>query len=242
MVDLQRSRVVVDAPQHSGLTGPLDYTSEHPLAPGSLVRVPLGRRDVAGLVWPAAQPDSTPGAMLAAPALPITLRAVQQVVRSLPPLSPRWCELVSFTAAYYQRSIGEVALSVLPPELRKLDDAQLQRRIDRLRRALLPTRCRAGAAGAARRACGERRTGAGARPNSTRCAPRSRVPSCCCTAPPAAARPRSTCAPPSRCSPPGVRCWCWCPRSTSRRNSKRASPSVSAPRRRRAASSRCTAV
>ncbi len=138
MVDLQQVRVAVDAPQHSGLTGPLDYTSEHPLAPGSLVRVPLGRRDVAGLVWPAVQPDVTPEAMPAVLAPTMTLRAVQQVVRSLPPLSPRWCELVNFTAAYYQRSIGEVALSVLPPELRKLDDAQLQRRIDRLRRALLP--------------------------------------------------------------------------------------------------------
>ncbi len=131
-----RVRVAVDAPQHSGLTGPLDYTSEHPLAPGSLVRVPLGRRDVAGLVWPAAQPGMAPDPKPPAEAPTASLRAVQQFVRSLPPLSPRWCELVGFTAAYYQRSVGEVALSVLPPELRKLDDAQLQRRIDRLHKAM----------------------------------------------------------------------------------------------------------
>ncbi|MDE2453336.1 MAG: primosomal protein N', partial [Burkholderiales bacterium] len=37
-------------------------------------------------------------------------------------------------AAYYQRSTGELALSVLPPELRKLDERQLARRIARLQR------------------------------------------------------------------------------------------------------------
>ena len=134
MVDLVRVRVAVDAPQHSGLTGPLDYSSECPLAPGSLVHVPLGRRSVAGLIWPsgpAAGADET-AATAAQQALQPELRQVQQVVGSLPPLSPRWCELVDFAAAYYQRSVGEVAMSVLPPELRKLDDAQLQRRIVRL--------------------------------------------------------------------------------------------------------------
>ena len=42
-----RVRVAVDTPQHSGLTGPLDYLSEQALAPGSLVRVPLGKRELA---------------------------------------------------------------------------------------------------------------------------------------------------------------------------------------------------
>ncbi len=129
-------QVAVDAPQHSGLTGPLDYLSECPLLPGTLVRVPLGRREVPGLVWLAAKPALPDPADSAAGLAPPVLRAVQQVMQSLPPLSPRWCELVGFAASYYQRSVGEVALSVLPPELRKLDDAQLQRRIDRLRKAL----------------------------------------------------------------------------------------------------------
>ena len=101
------------------------------------------------------------------------LRAVQaSVVRSLAPLSPRWCELVSFAAAYYQRSVGEVALSVLPPELRKLDDAQLQRRIDRLHGAW-PTRT-----GARRRpsACRDAERRAGARSTSSLALPRRRAP------------------------------------------------------------------
>ncbi len=120
-------RVVVEAPAHTGLTRPLDYTSEQSLAPGTLVRVPLGRREVPGLVWAADESDATARA---------ELRPVTQALLSLPPLSPRWCALVEFASGYYQRSIGEVALSVLPPELRKLDDAQLAGRIKRMGKTL----------------------------------------------------------------------------------------------------------
>jgi primosomal protein N' (replication factor Y) len=90
------------------------------------VRVPLGRRDVPGVVWPGASE---------APA-EVALRGVQQALTSVPPLGARWCELVAFAGGYYQRSVGEVALSVLPPELRKLDDAQLANRIKKLHKAL----------------------------------------------------------------------------------------------------------
>ena len=118
--------VAVETPQHSGLQGTLDYLSERPLPPGTLVRVPLGRRDMPGIVWPG-EASSEPS---------LALKPVGQVMDSLPPLATRWCELVGFAAAYYQRSIGEMALSVLPPELRKLDDAQLAARIAKLRKAL----------------------------------------------------------------------------------------------------------
>jgi len=134
-----RIRVAVEAPLHSAISGPLDYTSERTLAHGTLVRVPLGRREVPGIVWPAdkLEPVSTE----AAPDDPAPeLRAVQQVLQSMPPLSARWCELVGFAAAYYQRGVGEVAMAVLPPELRKLGDAQLQRRIARLDKPLDPPR------------------------------------------------------------------------------------------------------
>jgi len=39
--------------------------------------------------------------------------------------------LVEFAAAYYQRGLGEVALAVLPPELRRLDAAQVAQRVAR---------------------------------------------------------------------------------------------------------------
>jgi primosomal protein N' (replication factor Y) len=121
-----RLRVAVDAPQHTGLSAPLDYTSEHLLVPGTLVSVPLGRREVPGVVWHGdAEADSA-----------VELRPVTASLESLPPLGPAWRELVDFAAAYYQRSTGEIALSVLPPELRKLDDAQLANRIRKLHKAL----------------------------------------------------------------------------------------------------------
>ena len=118
-------RVAVDAPQHTGLIGPLDYLSEHPLSPGTIVSVPFGRRQVPGVVW-RGEPDAESE---------IELRPVGAALVSLPPLDAPWRELVDFAAAYYQRSTGEIALSVLPPELRKLDDAQLANRIRKLHKA-----------------------------------------------------------------------------------------------------------
>lgn len=117
--------VAVETPQHSGLQGTLDYTSERLLSPGTLVRVPLGRREVPGIVWPG-EASSEPT---------LALKPIAQVLDALPPLSTRWCELVGFAAAYYQRSVGEMALAVLPPELRKLDNDQLANRVARLRKA-----------------------------------------------------------------------------------------------------------
>ena len=115
-------RVAVEAPQHSGLTGALDYLSEQPLPPGTLLRVPLGKRVLLGIVWHGA------------PAVPAgyALRPVGEVFEALPPLAPAWLALVDFAAGYYQRSVGELALAVLPPELRKLDAAGLTQRLARL--------------------------------------------------------------------------------------------------------------
>ena len=76
MTEPVRLRVAVEAPQHTGLIGPLDYSGERPLAPGTLVRVPLGRREVAGMVWPGTSdaPEN------------VALRSVVQALTSLPPL------------------------------------------------------------------------------------------------------------------------------------------------------------
>jgi primosomal protein N' (replication factor Y) len=118
-------RVAVEAPRHSAVGGLLDYTSGEPLAPGTLIRVPLGRRDVPGLVW-----DAPAGAHAAVP----DLRAVAAVLAAMPPLPADWRALIEFAAGYYQRGIGELALAVLPPELRKLDPTRLARRVARLQR------------------------------------------------------------------------------------------------------------
>ena len=117
-------RIAVETPQHAGLGPCLDYLSEQILAPGTLVRVPLGKRDVPGIVW---QVGGSAGAET------LELRAVRQAMTAMPPLSDAWRQLVAFSAGYYQRGLGELALAVLPPELRKIDAIQLERRLARLR-------------------------------------------------------------------------------------------------------------
>ena len=116
--------VLVQTPAHSGLGGALHYEHTEALPAGSLVRVPLGQRQTLGVVVP------SPGH--ADPPEGTRLRAISDVLEDLPPLGQRWLDLVDFTARYYQRSPGEVALSALPPALRDLDTIQLARRLKRL--------------------------------------------------------------------------------------------------------------
>ena len=123
--------VAVETPRHSGVGTLLDYGSTQSLQPGTLLRVPLGRREVAGLVWdavadPPARPQDTAAAAVA-------LRPLTEVLDALPPLPADWRALVDFAAAYYQRGVGELAMAVLPPELRKIDQTRLARRVARVR-------------------------------------------------------------------------------------------------------------
>ncbi|MDL2337873.1 MAG: primosomal protein N' [Pseudomonadota bacterium] len=131
MTETTHLRVAVDTPQHTALREPLAYLGDPSIAPGTLVRVPLGRREVTGIVWPDhAEADRDPLDIA------IEVKPLLHALTALAPLGAAWCQLVEFAAAYYQRGIGEVALSVLPPELRKLDDGQVRQRIARLNKAL----------------------------------------------------------------------------------------------------------
>ena len=113
--------VVVAAPAHSNVGAPLTYRSEQALTPGTLVRVPLGKREGLGVVW-GALPDS--GGLLE-----IQTKSVASVLDALAPLAEDWRRLINFTATYYQRSAGEVALAALPPQLRELSSVQMARRL-----------------------------------------------------------------------------------------------------------------
>ncbi|MEP6823510.1 MAG: primosomal protein N' [Ramlibacter sp.] len=120
----ERLAIVVPTPSHSGLRGPLSYRSEFPLAPGMLVRVPLGKREVLGVVWdapPAGQEER----------LEMEDKPIASALEGLAALSAPWRQLVTFTANYYQRSLGEVALAALPPQLRDLSSVELARRLKR---------------------------------------------------------------------------------------------------------------
>jgi primosomal protein N' (replication factor Y) len=121
--------VALHTPSHSGVGDLLSYASAQPLPPGTLVRVPLGKREVLGVVWDAAEATGE---------LPegAAMRPVAGVLEGVAPLALPWRRLVAFAARYYQRALGEVALAALPPQLRDLQPDQLTRRLKRPAKAL----------------------------------------------------------------------------------------------------------
>lgn len=116
--------VLVALPAHSRLPALLTYTHSAALAAGSLVRVPLGSREVLGVVWEEDTKAPEAGAG--------KLKAISSVLHGLPPLPESWRKLVAFSARYYQRSLGEVALAALPPQLRDWTPEQLARKLKKL--------------------------------------------------------------------------------------------------------------
>ena len=114
--------IALQMPAHSAVGHLLTYAASAQLAPGTLVRVPLGRREMLGVVWDS--PDK---------ALPLPegtqLRPVSSVLDAITPLPDAWRRLVAFAARYYQRSVGEIAMAALPPQLRELTPEQLARRL-----------------------------------------------------------------------------------------------------------------
>ncbi|MBI2751879.1 MAG: primosomal protein N' [Burkholderiales bacterium] len=117
--------VLVQTPAHATLGSVLSYRSESPLAPGTLVRVPLGQRETLGVVWDPASKQAT------GEFDPDKIRSIAGTLEGISPLSTAWQQLVTFAANYYQRSLGEVALAALPPQLRELTPTQMQRRLKR---------------------------------------------------------------------------------------------------------------
>ena len=114
--------VLIQTPAHSAIAGVLSYRHERQLPPGTLVRVPLGSREVMGVVWDGEAER---------PLESIELKSVAAAFDAIAPLGASWRGLVGFAARYYQRGAGEVALAALPPQLRGLDATQLERRLAR---------------------------------------------------------------------------------------------------------------
>ncbi|MDR0213337.1 MAG: primosomal protein N' [Comamonas sp.] len=114
--------VAVQTPAHSTVGELLSYRSDEPLLPGTLVRVPLGKRELLGVVWdaPSASGELPDG---------VALRSIAAVLGEILPLSRNWRRLVGFAAHYYQRSVGEIAVTALPPQLRDMTPEQLARRL-----------------------------------------------------------------------------------------------------------------
>ena len=124
--------VLVQTPAHSALGPVLTYRSPQVLAPGTLVRVPLGSRETLGIVWEAGVAEAT------GEIDPDKVRDIAGTLEGIAPLGAAWQQLVVFAAQYYQRSVGEVALAALPPQLRDLSPLQMQRRLKRKKAADTP--------------------------------------------------------------------------------------------------------
>ena len=118
-------QVILHTPHHSAMSKPLTYKSEQSLTPGTLVNVPLGKKEMLGVVWE----------VLEQAPIELKLESIQFIHYALvgiAPLSQEWMSLVSFTARYYQRSLGEVAIHALPAGFKNLDEAQLAKRLAKL--------------------------------------------------------------------------------------------------------------
>ena len=122
--------VAVDAPFHSGIGHLLTYAWEQALEAGTLVRVPLGKKEVLGVVWDA------PASASAAPEIdPASIRSIHSALLGMAPLGASWRRMVEFTARYYQRSLGEVAMAALPAPLKSVTQEQLDRRLRKMEKA-----------------------------------------------------------------------------------------------------------
>jgi primosomal protein N' (replication factor Y) len=118
----RRLDIAVHTPAHTALGDLLSYSATTDLPAGTLVRVPLGKREVLGVVWSS---DAL------AEGEEEALKPVGAALDALAPLDAAWRDLVAFAARYYQRSLGEIALAALPPQLRDLSGVQLARRLKR---------------------------------------------------------------------------------------------------------------
>lgn len=101
------ARVALDVP----LPGPFDYRAPDPVAVGTRVIVPFGKRVLIGVVVD----------LPSSPSIPVEqVREIERILDDLPPFTPDWMRLCEFAAGYYHRPLGEVMLPALPPPLRKV--------------------------------------------------------------------------------------------------------------------------
>ena len=98
-------RVALDVPIHTLF----DYMADEPVAPGQRVVVPLGRRQMIGVVMESVATSDLPH------------RRIKNVLRVLDdsePLSAGLLELLKFCSDYYHYPIGPTVISALPTRLR----------------------------------------------------------------------------------------------------------------------------
>ena len=90
---------------------------------GQFVRVPFGKREVAGLIV---------GVNKTSDIDPQKIRDVIELRHQITALSSHWMQLCEFAAEYYQRPFGEVALPAVPKALREAKVGTIDRAIKKL--------------------------------------------------------------------------------------------------------------
>ncbi|HSW82511.1 MAG TPA: primosomal protein N' [Usitatibacter sp.] len=103
------ARVALDLPLHEAFDFRMPDHEE--IAVGALVVVPFGRSRRVGVVVAHARRTEVP---------PSKLRDIERRVEDVPPIAPAELELYEFCARYYQRPLGEVIATALPPRLRQV--------------------------------------------------------------------------------------------------------------------------
>jgi primosomal protein N' (replication factor Y) len=101
------AQVAIDVPVPTLFDYRMDEASADDV--GVRVQVPLGRRQVVGIVMALATESNVPRAKL---------RSVSKVLRDVPALPDEILALVRFCSDYYHHPLGEAALTVLPTRLR----------------------------------------------------------------------------------------------------------------------------
>jgi primosomal protein N' (replication factor Y) len=90
---------------------------------GQFVRVPFGKREVAGLIV---------GVNKTSDIDPQKIRDVIELRHQITALSSHWMQLCEFAAEYYQRPFGEVALPAVPKALREAKVGTIDRAIKKM--------------------------------------------------------------------------------------------------------------
>ncbi len=100
-------RVALDVP----LPKLFDYLAEDAARAdiGARVLVPFGKKHRVGVIVDVAARSEVADSRL---------RAVDRVLHDAPPLAHEWLDLARFCSDYYQRPLGEVVATALPPRLR----------------------------------------------------------------------------------------------------------------------------
>ncbi len=98
-------RVALDVPIHTLF----DYMADEPVAPGQRVVVPLGRRQMIGVVMESVATSDLPHGRI---------KKVLRVLDDSEPLSAGLLELLKFCSDYYHYPIGPTVISALPTRLR----------------------------------------------------------------------------------------------------------------------------